>query len=445
MIRVAAACLLGGVHAFTPSSILSVQSRAAQRRATLVTAASEKMEDTAAKLEALRAQVAAARQAAKESDYEWYLENAALLEGSEEVASSLDGSRVTGAAQAPAPAQVASPVAPPIAAPVATVTALTNTEAQATTWDLTGSEVQASELTSVEAAAYRQYQAASSNIETVNDAVWTADEADDVDPEFLSYDLGTDVEPAPEESRVKDVEAAQEDDRIASTLASLGYSDEEAASLVPDAVTMIVDLGFRRPQTARLPADWTKSEPVPGTKRQNPREASKSRSPETQAPPVRRRPSLSSPWVEDDEDDDVEDDKRAGRSAASQRSGFLQNPYAVGSSNKYDGDNYEDDEDYEGDYLYSDDDDDDMSLYPSMDKFKDMLRAESNLRLTVAGPWIRDFVVTENRVRLALYKWWLKSLDEGIGEAPQVRLPYPGVNLITYFFNVLSSWYFVTL
>jgi len=424
MIKVAAACFLGGAQAYMPPVILAVPSRAAQRRAILVTATPEKVDDAAAKLEALRAQVEAARQAAKESDYEWYLENAALLEGTERVASSPGDGRRTDAAPVP----VASPVdAPAVAA------------SQATTWDLTGSEVQTSELTSVEATAYRQFQAASSNNDAVNDAEWTADEADDVDPEFLSYDQGASVEVKPvefdaAEYRSQQDEAVQKDERIAATLASLGYSAEEAASLVPDAVTMIVDLGFRRPQTTRLPADWTKSEPTQGFKRQTPRETSRSRSPETQAPPGRRRPSLSSPWVDDDDedDDDDDDDVRARKGASTQRSGFLQNPYAIDNGEDCGDEYFDDDEDYDGDYLYSEDGggDDDMSLYPSLDKFKEMLRAESNLRLTVAGPWIRDFVVTENRVRLALYKWWLKSLDEGIGDAPQVRCSCSGIDLI---------------
>jgi hypothetical protein len=370
----------------------------------MIAATPVKEDDAVAKLEALRAQVAAARQAAKENDYEWYLENAALLEGTEDPAPPLGASRPSGAAPAAAPA-----------AP------------QATAWDLTGSEVQTSALTAAEDAAYRQYRAASTtNTEAAEDVAWTTDlAAEDVDPEFLAYDRqAATIEPTVE-TGVKGSQAVEAKDRVFVTLAGLGYSAEEAASLVPDAVAMIVDLGFRRPRTARLPADWIQNMPSKArSQRQDTREASKVRKAEApkarqeEEPPPRRRPSLSSPWA--DGDDDEGDFEEA--SSARKRSGFLQNPWAIEvDDNSYGKEDYDDDED-DGDFEGSKGAaGDDMSVYPSLDKFKDLLRAESNLRLTVAGPWIRDYVVAENRVRLALYKWWLKALDEGIGEAPKVR------------------------
>jgi len=54
--------------------------------------------------------------------------------------------------------------------------------------------------------------------------------------------------------------------------------------------------------------------------------------------------------------------------------------------------------------------------WPDVDTFKDWLREESVVRLRIAGPWIRDGIKLENKVRLSLYKWWLKAVEEGVGK-----------------------------
>ena len=60
--------------------------------------------------------------------------------------------------------------------------------------------------------------------------------------------------------------------------------------------------------------------------------------------------------------------------------------------------------------------DTDEEFWPDMDKFKDMLREETRWRIDATGGWAAPAVNAEASWRLRLYKWWLDSIAEGIGE-----------------------------
>ena len=62
--------------------------------------------------------------------------------------------------------------------------------------------------------------------------------------------------------------------------------------------------------------------------------------------------------------------------------------------------------------------------WPDLGSFKEMLRDESLMRIGVMGPWIVPGVRAENQLRIYLYKWWLKAVDEGIGD-PALLEPLP--------------------
>ncbi|CAN0317796.1 unnamed protein product, partial [Discosporangium mesarthrocarpum] len=53
--------------------------------------------------------------------------------------------------------------------------------------------------------------------------------------------------------------------------------------------------------------------------------------------------------------------------------------------------------------------------WPSLDEFKKMLREETDMRLTLVGPWAAEVVAAENAFRLEAYRKWLNVLDKGVG------------------------------
>jgi hypothetical protein len=194
-------------------------------------------------------------------------------------------------------------------------------------------------------------------------------------------------------------------------LMDLGYSEAEVHSLLPDAVGMILELGFRRPTSVTLPLDWLRLANVDEA-------ALPSSSIRTPPPEYGGIDGLGFRGLDDDFDlGDVDD------------VGFLDNPWSennqpsrrreIRGGGRRGRDNNEryGDEDYEGEDEGDDDEDlllnyeggggrrqrlDDLSpAWPSLTKFKDMLRDESELRLDIF-PWMLEGLRTENRVRINL-------------------------------------------
>ncbi|CAM9529200.1 unnamed protein product [Ectocarpus sp. 4 AP-2014] len=54
--------------------------------------------------------------------------------------------------------------------------------------------------------------------------------------------------------------------------------------------------------------------------------------------------------------------------------------------------------------------------WPTMEEFTKLLREETEVRLSLVGPWAAEVVALENRFRLQAYEKWLEVLDKGIGE-----------------------------
>lgn len=61
-------------------------------------------------------------------------------------------------------------------------------------------------------------------------------------------------------------------------------------------------------------------------------------------------------------------------------------------------------------------DEEEISFWPSAEEFKDLLLEESRFRMEVTGGWVTPLLREENRWRFRLYESWLTFLDEGFGD-----------------------------